>query len=59
MPRAFVDLMILDPPYNLSKNYDGRPFKEMSGEKYSAWFATVVRTLRAHAQTYGYDLRLL
>ena len=46
MPRAFVDLMILDPPYNLSKNYDGRPFKEMSGEKYSAWFATVVRTLR-------------
>ncbi len=46
MPQAFADLMILDPPYNLSKNYDGRLFKEMTGEEYSAWFVTAVRTLK-------------
>lgn len=46
MPRTFVDLMILDPPYNLSKNYDGRVFKKMSGEEYSAWFAAAVRALK-------------
>ena len=46
MPQAFADLMILDPPYNLSKNYDGRLFKEMTGEEYRAWFTTAVRTLK-------------
>ena len=46
MPNAFVDLMILDPPYNLSKNYDGRVFKELSGEEYSSWFEATVRMLK-------------
>ena len=46
MPQAFVDLMILDLPYNLSKNYDGRLFRKMSGEEYGAWFATAVRALK-------------
>ena len=46
MPQEFVDLMILDPPYNLSKNYDGRIFKEMSGEEYNAWFTKALRALK-------------
>lgn len=27
LPPAFVDLMILDPPYNLTKNYHGHIFQ--------------------------------
>ena len=26
LPQCFVDLLILDPPYNLPKNFDGRLF---------------------------------
>ncbi len=46
MPLSSVDLMILDPPYNLSKDYDGRFFRQMSNENYTSWFETVVRALK-------------
>ena len=56
LPRGFVDLLILDPPYNLSKNYDGNLFKERRDSDYQTWFASVVEVveplLKADATVY-------
>ena len=46
LPHMVVDLMILDPPYNLSKNYDGRVFKKVSGEEYVKWFEEALHALK-------------
>ena len=37
MPRAFVDLLILDPPYNLTKTFGETTFKARSSADYGAW----------------------
>lgn len=37
LPTACVDLLILDPPYNLSKDFNGRRFNKCSVAEYSAW----------------------
>ncbi len=42
LPSAFVDLLILDPPYNLSRNYDGNLFKRKEQDEYRSWFEGVV-----------------
>ena len=34
LPDACVDLMIVDPPYNLTKNFGGSVFKEMKDDQY-------------------------
>lgn len=56
LPEKFVDLLILDPPYNLSKNYNGRSFRERSCEEYQKWFESVVDaiipTLKLQATIY-------
>ncbi|HRA86921.1 MAG TPA: site-specific DNA-methyltransferase [Planctomycetaceae bacterium] len=46
LPAGFVDLLILDPPYNLSKDYNGQPFHEKSDSGYREWFRNVVLQLR-------------
>ena len=46
LPVGFVDLLILDPPYNLPKVYDGRLFKERRKSDYRAWFASVVDAVK-------------
>lgn len=55
-PLHFVDLLILDPPYNLSKNYNGTRFKEKAGQEYQTWFGTILDavrpTLKEHASVY-------
>lgn len=38
LPRAFVDLLILDPPYNLNKQFGSESFREMSLAEYESWF---------------------
>lgn len=38
LPKQFVDLLILDPPYNLSKKFGGETFREMTLEEYEKWF---------------------
>ena len=38
LPKAFVDLLILDPPYNLTKKFGGQTFREMSLPEYEVWF---------------------
>lgn len=37
LPPAWVDLLIIDPPYNLAKNYHGNSFNKMEGAEYEAW----------------------
>ena len=45
LPPAFIDLLILDPPYNLSKNFNGNLFKRKEGDEYRSWFEGVVDLL--------------
>ena len=45
LPRGFVDLLVLDPPYNLSKNYHGHSFKEKEKVDYQEWFERVLALL--------------
>ena len=37
MPKKFVDLLIVDPPYNLSKNYNGSKFRQTDDESYAKY----------------------
>lgn len=56
LPTAFADLLIIDPPYNLTKNYNGRAFFEKSTSAYADWFGRVLHslrhTLKPHASIY-------
>ncbi|MCB0064601.1 MAG: hypothetical protein KDE19_20905 [Caldilineaceae bacterium] len=38
LPRSIVDLLIVDPPYNLSKNYHGHLFQAREKDAYQRWF---------------------
>ena len=55
-PDSFVDLLILDPPYNLTKNYNGKKFLEKDKTKYAQWFEEMLlsirHTLKPHASLY-------
>jgi site-specific DNA-methyltransferase (adenine-specific) len=42
LPRAFADLIILDPPYNLFKNFHGHVFKDRVGNEYASYFAAIL-----------------
>ena len=46
LPQRFVNLLVLDPPYNLSKDYNGRRFEEKDGKSYQVWFRRVLDLLR-------------
>jgi len=37
LPDGFADLLILDPPYNLTKDFNGWTFREMDDRAYEAW----------------------
>ena len=37
-----VDLLILDPPYNLNRKFGGQSFKKMSVQAYTAWLDNVL-----------------
>lgn len=37
IPDSCVDLMIVDPPYNLTKNFGSSVFKEMKDDEYAKW----------------------
>ncbi len=38
LPDNFIDLLFIDPPYNLYKKYNKLKFKSMKEENYEAWF---------------------
>ena len=56
LPSAFADLLILDPPYNLNKNYGGEVFAAKTDADYAAWFERILlsvqHTLKAAASVY-------
>lgn len=45
LPRAFVDLLILDPPYNLTKNFNGHIFRAQDAKQYVSWFDKMLSSL--------------
>lgn len=46
LPKESVDLLVMDPPYNLSKNYNGHLFKEKEKGEYKDWFSSVLKLLK-------------
>jgi site-specific DNA-methyltransferase (adenine-specific) len=38
LPESFVDLLILDPPYNITKTFSSTTFRRKSITGYSEWF---------------------
>ena len=56
LPRGFVDLLIVDPPYNLEKDYHGNKFKAESHEAYKAytrsWLEKALPLLKPTASVY-------
>ncbi|MGD1154208.1 MAG: site-specific DNA-methyltransferase [Terriglobia bacterium] len=45
LPTAFVDLLFIDPPYNLTKSFGGNSFRGRSLEEYRLWFESWFRKL--------------
>lgn len=56
LPNKFVDLLIVDPPYNLNKTFNSTSFKEKSIKDYSEWIESFIiklkRTLKPDASIY-------
>ena len=45
LPAVHVDLLFLDPPYNLNKVFNGRRFSRSSVDDYTAWISEVIERL--------------
>jgi len=56
LPPAFADLLIIDPPYNLNKNFNGLWFSEQDDQGYSdyleSWFPKLLQTLKPNGSVY-------
>jgi site-specific DNA-methyltransferase (adenine-specific) len=56
LPDAFVDLLFVDPPYNMDKVFGAEQFKEMDDARYAewldAWVSQCVRLLKPNASVY-------
>lgn len=56
LPSNFVDLCIVDPPYNLEKDYHGKKFAKQSEEDYARyteeWIQKVKRLLKPNVSIY-------
>jgi site-specific DNA-methyltransferase (adenine-specific) len=56
LPSNFVDLMFIDPPYNLTKKFNSRLFKEMDLNEYEdwmdSWLRKLVRVLKKKSSIY-------
>lgn len=56
LPRKSVDLLIVDPPYNLTKSFNGSTFKKRSSSEYETWFHAWLKlslpTLKPTASVY-------
>ena len=56
VPDNFADLIIIDPPYNLSKNFNGMKFASRSQENYdeylSEWFPLICKKLKSDGSLY-------
>lgn len=56
LPEKFIDLLIVDPPYNLDKVFHGRKFKKMNDELYEEytekWIQAILPALKDTASIY-------
>ncbi|MBI5030004.1 MAG: site-specific DNA-methyltransferase [Chloroflexi bacterium] len=56
LPSSFVDLLFLDPPYNLTKTFGSNGFKQQSNLEYAEWFESwfprLLRILKPSASVY-------
>ncbi len=46
LPNNFVDLLIVDPPYNLDKNFHGNKHKKTSDEHYEEYTETWIKLIQ-------------
>ncbi len=46
LPPNYVDLLFLDPPYNLDKSFNGKKFSRQNVEDYTAWLDTTLVALK-------------
>jgi site-specific DNA-methyltransferase (adenine-specific) len=56
LPVGFADLLIIDPPYNLNKNFNGIQFSKTDDETYleylKSWFPKIVAILKPNGSVY-------
>jgi site-specific DNA-methyltransferase (adenine-specific) len=56
LPVSFVDLLFIDPPYNLTKTFNGRSFKQVPVTQYmdwmESWLPKMTRLLKPTASVY-------
>ncbi len=45
LPDDFIDLLFIDPPYNLNKKFNSNNFKEIEISKYELWFDSWLKKL--------------
>lgn len=56
LPKGFVDLLFVDPPYNMTKVFNGRAFKQASIAEYAewidSWLSRLIGILKPTASVY-------
>jgi len=56
LPDSFIDLLIIDPPYNLTKQFSGNKFSKRTDESYEnwidSWLKKLLRCLKPSASIY-------
>jgi site-specific DNA-methyltransferase (adenine-specific) len=56
LPPKFIDLLFIDPPYNLTKAFNGHCFKQTKVLQYmdwmESWLSKMIRMLKATASIY-------
>jgi len=56
LPLSFIDLLFIDPPYNLQKKFNSTSFKELCDEEYeeyiNSWLPKLVPLLKPDASIY-------
>jgi len=56
LPEKFVDLLFIDPPYNLNKKFSSLNFKKMINSEYEdwieSWLSKLVKILKPSASIY-------
>jgi len=56
LPDNFIDLLFIDPPYNMNKKFGVTKFKESSVEEYTKWLdnliSNLIRCLKPTASVY-------
>jgi site-specific DNA-methyltransferase (adenine-specific) len=46
LPNKFIDLAIIDPPYNLSKKFGNNKFSKTSAESYEEWLESWISSFK-------------